>query len=152
MILAKDSCAIGEAGRMRIGHRFERRIRWGRDDIIAFAKEVGDLNPLHHDDSYAATTRFGGLIASGAQTIAYMMALCGAQASAHRPGVGLDFNFRLLDAVHPDEEVVLSWEIAAIEPSQRPKGEVVTLRGEAVGADGRSIVDASARTLFVARL
>jgi acyl dehydratase len=137
---------------MTIGYRFERRIRWTRDDIVAFAREVGDLNPLHHDDAYAATTRFGGLIASGAHTIAYMMALCGAQASKDRPGVGLDFNFRLLDAVHPDEEIILRWEIAAIEPSVRPKGEIVTLRGEAVSADGRPILDASARTLFVSRL
>jgi acyl dehydratase len=137
---------------MMIGHRFERRVRWTRNEIVAFAQEVGDLNPLHHDDTYAATTRFGGLIASGAQTVAYMMALCGAQASAELPGVGLDFNFRLLDGVHPDEEIIMRWEIAAIEPSQRPKGQIVTLRGEAITAGGRPILDASARTLFVSRL
>jgi acyl dehydratase len=137
---------------MTIGHRFERRVRWSREEIVAFARDVGDLNPMHHDDAYAATSRFGGLIASGAHTVAYMMALCGAQASADRPGVGLEFHFRLLDAVHPDEEIVFRWEIAAIEPSQRPRGEIVTLRGEVISAEGRPILDASARTLFVSRL
>jgi acyl dehydratase len=135
-----------------VGHRIERRVRWTKEDIVAFAREVGDLNPMHHDEAYAATTRFGGLIASGAHTVAYMMALCGAEATVERPGVGLEFGFRLLGAAFPGEEVLFRWEVVAMEDSARPKGVLVSLRGDALGSDDRPILSATAKTLFVARL
>jgi 3-hydroxybutyryl-CoA dehydratase len=135
-----------------VGHRIERRVRFTKDDIVAFAEEVGDWNPLHHDEAYASGTRFGGMIASGAHTVAHLMALCGAQATAGRPGVGLEFGFRLLGAAFPDEEILFRWEVVSVEESERPKGVLVSLRGEALGANDRPILSANAKTLFVERL
>jgi acyl dehydratase len=137
---------------MHIGHRFERRVGWSREEIVRFAELVGDSNPLHHDDSYAGGTRFGGLIASGAQTVAYLMACCGSQSTSENPGVGLEFNFRLLGPAKPDEEVRLVWEVIAVEPSERPAGTIVTLSGEATSTGGRRILTATARTLLVPTL
>jgi acyl dehydratase len=137
---------------MHVGSTFERRVRWTREDIVAFARDVGDTNPMHHDDEYARGTRFGGLIASGAHTVAVMMALCGAQASLERPGVGLEFNFRLLGAAKPGEEIVFRWEVVAIEESERPRGRLASLRGEALAEGGRPILSATAKTLYVSSL
>jgi acyl dehydratase len=137
---------------MEVGHRFERRLRWSREEIVRFADLVGDTNPLHHDDAYAAGTRFGGLIASGAQAVAYLMACCGSQTSAENPGVGLEFTFRLVGPAKPDEEVRLVWEVTAVEPSDRPAGTIVTLAGAATSVDGRPILTASARTLMLPAL
>jgi acyl dehydratase len=133
---------------MDVGFRFERSVRWTRDEIMNFAALVGDANPLHHDEDYAAVTRFGGLIASGAQTVACLMALCASQTNPERPGVGLEFNFRLVGPARPDDDIVLAWEVVSSEPSERPKGTIVALVGEARGSDGRPIVTATARTLM----
>jgi acyl dehydratase len=135
---------------MEVGERFERRVLWTREDIAAFAREVGDTNPLHHDEAYARASRFGGPIASGAHTVAFLMALCGAQASAERPGVGLEFSFRLLGPARPDEEIVFRWEIIARERSERLRGDVCTLRGEALGRGARPLVSATATILMQA--
>jgi len=142
----------GQAAPMlTVGHRFERRLRWTRDEIVEFATLVEDSNPLHHDDAYAQGTRFGGLIASGAQSVAYLMAFCASQTTAENPGVGLEFNFKLVGPAKPGEEITLAWEVVSVEQSERPRGTIVTLAGEA-SAPGRRILTASARTLLVPSL
>jgi len=115
---------------------------------VRFATDVGDTNPLHHDDAYARGSRFGTLIASGTQTVAYLMALCGAQAQPDRPGVGLEFSFQLRGPAKVDEEILMRWTILGSERSDRPRGTLVTLRGEALGEAGNPILIASAKTLF----
>ncbi|MDQ2859038.1 MAG: MaoC family dehydratase [Candidatus Eremiobacteraeota bacterium] len=132
-----------------LGYCFERRVLWSAADIARFARDVGDENPLHHDDAFALSTRFKGLIASGAQPVAILMAMCGSQATKEKPGVGLEFNFRLLGPARVDEEIVFRWQVMNVERSERPKGTLVVLHGEAVGVDGRPIVTATAKTLVL---
>jgi acyl dehydratase len=134
---------------MHAGDSFERRVRWTRADIMQFARDVGDTNPLHHDAEYAAGTRFGDLIASGTQTVAFLMALCGAQAQLDRPGVGLEFSFKLLGPARPDEEILMRWTVVSVEASEKPRGTLVKLTGEALGEGTRPIITAAATTLFV---
>ena len=43
--------------------------------IEAFGHAVGDLNPVHFDEAYAATTPFGGRIAHGMLAGGYISAL-----------------------------------------------------------------------------
>jgi acyl dehydratase len=134
-----------------VGYAFERRIVWTEADIAAFATLAGDVNPLHHDPAFAATSRFGGIIASGSHTVAVLLAMCGAQATAEYPGVGLQFDFRLLGAARPNEEMLFRWEVVSSEPSLKPRGTVVRLRGSITGPGDRPIVAATATTLFFDR-
>jgi len=127
-------------------------VRWTREEIVAFAELVGDQNPMHHDEAYAAQTRFGGLIASGCQTVAAMLAICGSQATKDDPGVGLEFSIKLLGAARPDDEISMRWEVVSVEQSERPRGTLVTLRGEAAGSDGRPILSATGKTLALPSL
>ncbi len=135
-----------------IGYTFERRVRWTPDDIRAFARDVGDHNPMHHDDAFAQDTRFGGLIASGAQPVAILMAMCGSEATADAPGVGLEFSFKLLGPARPDDDILFRWVVTGVEQSERPKGTLVSLAGEAIGGNGKPIVTAVAKTLGVKKL
>jgi len=137
---------------LEVGQSVERRVRWTREDIIAFAKLVGDHNPMHHDEAYAAQTRFGELIASGCQSVAYMLAICGSLATKEDPGVGLEFTIKFLGAVRPGDEITMRWEVVSKEESERPRGTLVTLHGEAVTSEGRRIVSAIGKTLSVSTL
>ena len=44
-------------------------------DILAFARVSGDINPLHTDPDYAATTQFGERIAHGMLSGAFILSL-----------------------------------------------------------------------------
>jgi 3-hydroxybutyryl-CoA dehydratase len=48
-------------------------------DIDAFAAVSGDVNPVHLDDAYAATTQFGERIAHGMLAGAFISAVLGAK-------------------------------------------------------------------------
>ena len=49
----------------QIGECFEHIETLDKDTISAFANSIGDLNPLHHDDTLAEASRYGGIIACG---------------------------------------------------------------------------------------
>lgn len=49
----------------------------GAGDIEAFAEVSGDINPVHLDEAYAKTTTFGGRIAHGMLSAAYISAVLG---------------------------------------------------------------------------
>ena len=49
----------------------------GAADIEAFAAVSGDYNPVHMDEAYAKTTPFGGRIAHGMLSAAYISAVLG---------------------------------------------------------------------------
>ena len=70
----------------KAGHFFEdlavgmeastvRRI--SQEDVTAFAQLIGDTNPLHLDQDYAAGTRFNGKIIPGSLTASYVAAIFG---------------------------------------------------------------------------
>jgi 3-hydroxybutyryl-CoA dehydratase len=100
----------------------------GKADILSFAELTGDKHPIHYDDEYAKTTRFGrpivhglhlmALTALGAsrlsqQLTASMIALLEQQASFHR-------------AVFEDDTVQSQFEIEGID--HRPGREWGKLR------------------------
>ena len=49
----------------------------GAGDIEAFAEVSGDVNPVHLDEAYAKATPFGGRIAHGMLSAAYISAVLG---------------------------------------------------------------------------
>ena len=47
------------------------------DDIVKFAEVSGDHNPLHLDEAFAASTKFGGRVAHGMLTASFISAVFG---------------------------------------------------------------------------
>jgi len=108
------------------------------EDIEAFGKLSGDRNPVHFDDDYARGTRFGGRIAHGMLTAAFVSTLIGMQL----PGKGavyLEQTLRFLAPVRPGDRLVVSCTVRELDIKRRRArldclcrvGETDVLQGEA---------------------
>ena len=62
---------------LSVGQTAERTHVVGAADIEAFASVSGDHNPVHMDEAFARTTAFGGRIAHGMLSAAYISAVLG---------------------------------------------------------------------------
>jgi hypothetical protein len=82
-----------------VSETFRREITFDAGSIRDFATMSGDTNPLHHDEAYASTTRFSGLIASGGHCTALMMGAVADYMTKEGDALGLEFSFRFLKAV-----------------------------------------------------
>jgi acyl dehydratase len=83
------------------------------DDLAHFVDAVGDLNPVHSDPAYAATTRFKGPIAPGIFTAGLISAVIGTQL----PGPGaiyLSQDLKFLKPVRPGDTITARVRIAEI--------------------------------------
>ncbi|MDP3046567.1 MAG: MaoC family dehydratase [Chloroflexota bacterium] len=106
-------------------------------DIEAFAMATGDENPVHLDDCYAATTRFGGRIAHGILTVGLISA-CIAQ---NWPGsIYLSQQARFVKPVRPNDRITADVEVTALDV-QRSR---ITLRTVCINQNGEQVVDGSA--------
>jgi 3-hydroxybutyryl-CoA dehydratase len=106
-------------------------------DIEAFAAATGDENPVHLDDRYAATTRFGGRIAHGILTVGLISA-CIAQTW---PGsIYLSQQARFVKPVRPNDRITADVEVTALDVQRRR----ITLRTVCINQNGEQVVDGNA--------
>jgi acyl dehydratase len=113
----------------------------------AFAHAVGDTNPLHHDADFAASTRFGRLLASGPQTTAHLLALTASHFSKRGAMLGLEFWVRFRQPIYADETITLEWLVVSVKHNPRLNGEIVDLRGRIRKENGETAVGAKGRVL-----
>jgi acyl dehydratase len=125
---------------LTVGHHFTKTITFDEAAIRAFAAAAGDENPLHHDASYAAASRFGGIIASGTHHGALMMGLVATELTRHGAGVGLDFSLSFRKPVAAGATMRLSWEVTALEPAPRLGGTIAHLAGQMTDAATGTVV------------
>jgi len=116
--------------------------------VAAYASAAGDTNPVHHDSTFAAATRYGRPIASGTFTTALLLGLTASHYSKSAAMVGLEFWVRFRRPIYADETIRLDWLVVKVTPNPKLKGDVVELRGRirnesrdtALGAKGRILV------------
>ena len=114
--------------RVQVGATFEAEHVFECDASQAFALDVGDLNPVHHDETVAAASRFGGLIASGTETTARMLAMTATYFSRIGPVVGLGFTVRFRRAVPMGARTRTVWTVTRIVPKPG-LGDIITCDG-----------------------
>lgn len=113
------------------------------DEVIqAYADLSGDHNPVHLDDEYATTTRFGRRIAHG------MIAagLISATLANDLPGPGsvyLSQSLKFKAPVYPGDEVTATVEVRTV----RPDKPIVTLATVCTNQDGDVVLDGEAVVL-----
>lgn len=109
-------------------------------DIEAFARLVGDTNPLHLDDGFARRTRFGKRVAHGMWAASLISAVLGTKL----PGPGTIYLSQTLQfkaPVYPEDAITAQVTVTDIRQDKpivtldtvcmNQRGEVV-LRGQAV--------------------
>ena len=132
--------------------RFSAEVTLSPAAVRAYADTVGDSNPVHHDEDFAAGTRYGRLIASGTLTTAHLMALSASHYSRASAMVGLEFWFRFRKAIYADETIKLEWLVVSVKENARLNGDVVELRGRIRNENGETAVGAKGRVLVTDRL
>jgi 3-hydroxybutyryl-CoA dehydratase len=86
-------------------------------DILMFGAASGDMNPVHFDAEFAATTRFGERIAHGMLTASHVSALIGMRL----PGPGSVYISQTLTFKRPVKigaTVTTEVEITELEPAK----------------------------------
>ena len=104
----------------------------------AFAELSGDVNPIHLDEGYAKGTPFGGRIAHGMLSAAYISAVLGTKL----PGPGaiyLSQHLRFRRPVRLGEEVTARVTVKALD-AQRGHVTLAT----ACEVNGKTVVDGEA--------
>jgi acyl dehydratase len=120
--------------------------------VAAYAHAAGDTNPVHHDQAFAASTRYGRLIASGTHTTALLLGLTASHFSQKGAMVGLEFWVRFRRPIYADETIRLEWLVVKVTPNAKLRGEIVELRGRITGQDGQTSLGARGRVLVTDRL
>jgi 3-hydroxybutyryl-CoA dehydratase len=132
--------------------RFSSEIKLSPKMVADFANAAGDDNPVHHDPQFAATTRFGRLVASGPHTTALLLALTASHFSRKGAMLGLEFWVRFRRPIYADEKIVLEWMVIRVTPNEKLNGDIVDLRGRIKGQDGITSLGAKGRVLVTDRL
>jgi 3-hydroxybutyryl-CoA dehydratase len=135
-----------------VGERFFSEVTLTPAKVAAFSVAAGDVNPIHFDAQFAATTRFGKVIASGTHTSALLLGLTATHFSQRGSVVGLEFTVTFRRAVFADETVRVEWDVIKVTPNAKLKGEIVDMLGRLLGGDGQPSVEAKGRVLVAERL
>ena len=138
--------------RVKPRERFSSRVTLNPAMVSAFALAVGDTNPVHHDATFAASTRFKRPIASGTHTGSLLLGLTASHFSKQGAMLGLEFSLEFRRPVYADETILLEWLVVKVTPSPNLNGDVVELLGRIKGQDGKTALGAKGRVLVTDRL
>ncbi|HLT78961.1 MAG TPA: MaoC family dehydratase [Ferrovibrio sp.] len=113
--------------------------------ILDFAR-VYDPQPFHIDAVAATQTEFGGLIASGFQTLSLSFSLffrLGIFSAANLGSPGME-EIRWLKPLRPGDTIHAEAEVIALKASQsKPDRGIVTMRHDSFNQDGALILTAN---------
>jgi acyl dehydratase len=135
-----------------VGERITEEARFSKEEIVEFARLAGDFNPLHHDEEFAKSTRFGGIIASGTQTASRFMGMTATHFSKRGASLGLEFTLRFAGPVHPEERLEMVWEVVEVTHKPKLNGEIVKIDGRVTNPAGEVVLTGTGTVLVAQRL
>lgn len=127
---------------LTIGMRASRTKVITSEDIAAFAGVSGDNNPVHLDDTYAQSTRFGKRVAHGMLSVSIISAILGNDL----PGHGTIYMSQTVSFKAP---VFVGDEITALVElvKYREERRIATFRTTCTNQEGVLILDGEAVVL-----
>ncbi|MDW8298443.1 MAG: MaoC family dehydratase [Anaerolineae bacterium] len=128
--------------KVEVGARASRTKTITDADIRAFAAASGDMNPLHLDEEFAKTTRFGKRIAHGMLTASLISAVLGNDL----PGTGTIYLSQTLSfkaPVYLDDTITATVEVTAFREDKR----IATLRTICTNQEGTVVLEGEATVI-----
>jgi 3-hydroxybutyryl-CoA dehydratase len=127
--------AITPRNSFTIGEKASLSRTVSESDIADFARISGDVNPVHVDEAYAHTTRFGGRIAHGMLTAGFISAVLGTRLPGPG-GIYLSQALKFTAPVRAGDTITASAEVVAYREDKR----IVTLKTECTNQRGEIVV------------
>lgn len=124
---------------LKVGDHASRTKLITDEAVQDFARATGDTNPVHLDEAYAATSRFGRRIAHGMLTGSLISAILGNDLPG--PGtvyLGQDFKFKA--PVFIGDTVTASVELVKYREDKR----IATFRTTCINQDGALVLEGEA--------
>ncbi len=121
-----------------VGYKASETVKITEKMVQQFAELSGDFNPIHMNDDYAKTTRFGRRIAHGMILGALISRLLNDKIGSG--GIYLGQSLKFVNPVYIDEEITFEFEITKLHMTRgygyvttngkKANGEIV-VKGEA---------------------
>jgi acyl dehydratase len=131
---------------LKVGEKFASSMTLTETHIVLGAGLFGDLNPLHVNESFGKSTRFGGRIAHGYLTSNVMAAQMGmityGTAIAY-----MEHSIRFLAPVRAGDTLTSEWTVTAKDDKPKHNGGIVSFSGVCVNQDGTKVAEADAKLL-----
>jgi len=125
--------------KFKVGDSFSRSREVTDELVRAFAEVSGDHNPIHLDDEFAKTTRFGRRIAHGMLSGAFISAVLGYELS-ERKIVYLSQTMRFTAPVYIGDTVTTTATVKGI----REDRNIVTMDTVCANQNGETVVTGEA--------
>jgi 3-hydroxybutyryl-CoA dehydratase len=109
------------------------------DDVDTFAELIGDFNPIHVDEEFAAQSRFGRRVAHGMLTGGLISAVLGNELPGHG-AIYLSQNLKFLAPVFIGDTITTVVEVAAWRSDKR----ILTLKTDCYRQDETKVATGEA--------
>jgi 3-hydroxybutyryl-CoA dehydratase len=122
-----------------IGMSASRTKTFTLEDVRTFAQLTGDLNPVHLDETYAATSVFGQRIVHGMLTAALISAVL----ANDLPGAGTIYmgqNLKFKKPVFIDDTITATVTITQV----RAERKIVTFETVCINQQGETVIEGEA--------
>jgi 3-hydroxybutyryl-CoA dehydratase len=118
----------------RVGDHAETTKTFTQEDVETFARLSNDAHPLHLDETYAATTRFGARVVHGMLT-ASLLSAANALLLGTPGAISLEQTLRFVRPVFAGDTITARSEVVELLPERRQlrcRTTCVNQRGEVV--------------------
>jgi len=124
---------------IKIGDQASTAKTFSEEDVRIFAEISGDKNPIHLDEEFAASTRFGKRLVHGFLTSSMISALLGMQLPGHGSiYIKQTLNFRA--PVYIGDTITATVRVTQIRDSK----PIITLQTVCINQEGMVVIDGEA--------
>lgn len=124
---------------LHVGQKATRTVTFTTEHVKTFAELIGDYNPLHFDEAFAANTKFKRLVVQGGLTTGLLHTLV----AMDMPGPGTVFlsqNWKFTAPVFIGDTVTAEAEVVSLHESK----PVSQLKIKLTRQDGQTVLEGEA--------